>query len=116
MYVEELVEKYNFNDSCVNEIRLVDCNCVLNIDLCMWKQAEYESEVDEMKEVELCFKNITEYQWDSPKELCDIDYDTIIEIKTQNSHVKIIMLDEEIEVDSVVSILSFNCAEVILDC
>ena len=42
MLVTELIKKINFNDSCVNELVYTNGTVILNIDLCMWKQNEYQ--------------------------------------------------------------------------
>ena len=51
MLVTELIKKINFNDSCVNELVYANGTVILNIDLCMWKQNEYQDGDPELKEV-----------------------------------------------------------------
>lgn len=109
MLVTELVEKINFNDSCVNELVYVNRTVIMNIDLCMWKQKEYQDGEPELKEVTLKFLNSTNYNWDSEKREEDIDYDSIIDIACDESTVKIVLEDED------VSILTFECREVQMD-
>ena len=106
MLVTELVKKINFNDSCVNELVYTNETVMLNIDLCMWKQKEYQDGETELKEVILKFFNVTNYNWDSEKKETDIDYDSIINIACEEKNVKIVLEDEDI------SILTFECSEV----
>lgn len=106
MLVTDLVKKINFNDSCVNELVYTNETVMLNIDLCMWKQKEYQDGETELKEVILKFFNVTNYNWDSEKKETDIDYDSIINITCEGKNVKIVLEDEDI------SILTFECSEV----
>lgn len=109
MLVTELVKKINFNDSCVNELIYVNGTVILDIDLCMWKQKEYQYNDPELKEVILKFLNSTKYNWDSEKIEKDIDYDSIVDITYEEGIVKIVLEDED------VSILTFECSEVQID-
>lgn len=109
MLVTELVKKINFNDSCVNELICANGTVILDIDLCMWKQREYQDGDPELKEVILKFLNSTRYNWDSEKTEKDIDYDSIVDITYKESIVKIVLEDED------VSILTFECSEVQID-
>jgi len=109
MLVTELVEKINFNDSCVNELVYANGMVILNIDLCMWKQKEYQDGEPELKEVTMKFLNSTNYNWNSEKTEKDIDYDSIIDITCEENSVKIVLDDED------VSILTFECREVQID-
>ena len=109
MLVTELVKKINFNDSCVNELVYVNGTVILNIDLCMWKQKEYQERDPELKKVILKFLNSTNYNWESKKREEDIDYDSIIDIICEERNVKIVLEDED------VSILTFECSEVQID-
>ena len=79
---------------------------ILNIDLCMWKQNEYQDGDPELKEVILKFLNSTNYNWDSEKGEDEIDYDSIVDVTCEESIVKIVLEDEG------VSILTFECSEV----
>ncbi len=109
MLVTELVKKINFNDSCVNELLYANRTVILDIDLCMWKQKEYQDGNPELKEVILKFLNSTKYNWDSEKIEKDIDYDSIVDIICEENTVKIVLEDED------VSILTFECSEVQID-
>ncbi len=109
MLVTELIKKINFNDSCVNELVYINGAVILNIDLCMWKQKEYQDGAPELKKVIFKFLNVTNYNWDSEKKEEDIDYDSIIDITCEESIVKIVLEDEDI------SILTFKCSEVQID-
>lgn len=109
MLVENLINKINFNDSCVNKLFCENGSVILNIDLCMWKQKEYKEGEPELKEAVLKFVNIKNYNWNSEKTEKDIDYDSIIDITYDGSIVKIILEDEDI------SIVTFQCREVQFD-
>lgn len=109
MLVTELVEKINFNDSCVNELIYANGIVILNIDLCMWKQKEYQDGEPELKKVTIKFLNSVNYNWDSEKREKDIDYDSIIDITCEENTVKIVLGDED------VSMLTFECREVQID-
>ena len=106
MSVTELIKKVNFNDSCVNELVYENETVILNIDLCMWKQNEYQDGDPELKEVILKFLNSTNYNWDSEKREDEIDYDSIVDVTFEEGTVKIVLEDEGI------SILTFKCSEV----
>ena len=106
MLVTELIKKVNFNDSCVNELVYTNGTVILNIDLCMWKQNEYQDGDPELKEVILKFLNSTNYNWDSGKREDEIDYDSIVDVTFEEGTVKIVLEDEGI------SILTFKCSEV----
>ena len=109
MLVTELIKKINFNDSCVNELVYANGTVILNIDLCMWKQIEYQDGDPELKEVILKFLNSTNYNWDSEKREDEIDYDSIVDVTCEESTVKIVLEDE------CISILTFKCSEVQID-
>ena len=109
MLVTELIKKVNFNDSCVNELVYTNGTVILNNDLCMWKQNEYQDGAPEFKEVILKFLNSTNYNWDSGKREDEIDYDSIVDVTYEESTVKIVLEDEG------VSILTFECSEVQID-
>ena len=109
MSVTELIKKVNFNDSCVNELVYTNGTVILNIDLCMWKQNEYQDGDPELNEVILKFLNSTNYNWDSGKREDEIDYDSIVDVTYEESTVKIVLEDEG------VSILTFECSEVQID-
>lgn len=109
MLVTELVKNINFNDSCVNELVYKNGTVLLNIDLCMWKQKQYQDGETELKGIVLKFLNTTNYNWVSEKRESDIDYDSIIAITCEEDIVKVVLEDEE------VSILTFKCREVIID-
>ena len=110
MLVTELVNNINFNDSCVNKIVFSNRKVTMNIDLCMWKQKGYKEGDTELKEVDITFFDVTNYNWVSDKSEEEIDYDTIIEIKVKDNKIEIILVDEEVEV-SKVSVLSFECIQ-----
>lgn len=110
MLVTELVRKINFHDSCINKLIYTEKTVVLNIDLCMWMQKEYQDGEPELKEVTLKFLNVAKYNWDSEKNEEDIDYDSIIDFTYEKSIVKIVLYD-----DKNVSILTFECSEVQMD-
>ena len=109
MLETELVKKIDFNDSCVNKLVYANGTVILSIDLCMWKQREYQDGASELKEVTLRFLNSANYNWDSEKREEDIDYDTIIDITCKEGTVKIVLEDED------VSVLTFECNEVQVD-
>lgn len=109
MLVTELVKKINFHDSCVNELVYANGIVILNIDLCMWKQKEYQDGKPELKKVTMKFLNSINYNWDSEKREKDIDYDSIINITCEENTVKIVLSDED------VSMLTFECREVEID-
>lgn len=109
MLVTELVKKINFNDSCVNELVYLNGTVILNIDLCMWKQTEFQDGEPELKKIVLKFMNSTNYYWDSEKGEEDIGYDSIISITCDRNTVKIVLEDEDI------SILTFNCSDVLIE-
>ena len=106
MLVKELLEKVNFNDSCVNELEYINGTVILNIDLCMWKQKDYKDGEPELKEVTLTFLDSKDYKWESDKDEEDIEYDSIIDITFEDKMIKIVLEDEDI------SILTFKCYEV----
>ena len=106
MLVTELIKKINFKDSCVNELVYTNGTVILNIDLCMWKQIEYQDGHPELKIVILKFLNSRNYNWDSEKREDEIDYDSIVDVTCEESIVKIVLEDEGI------SILTFKCSEV----
>lgn len=109
MLVTELLNKINFNDSCVNKIVFSNRTVIINIDLCMWKQKGYKEGDSELKEVDIIFFDVTNYNWDSDKSEEEIDDDTIIEIKVKDNKIEIILEDEEVSKVSKVSVLSFKC-------
>ena len=109
MLVTELIKKINFNDSCVNKLVYANGTVILSIDLCMWKQREYQDGASELKEVTLRFLNSANYNWDSEKREDEIDYDSIVDVTCEESIVKIVLEDEG------VSILTFECSEVQID-
>ena len=106
MLVTELVKKIDFNDSCVNELVYANETLILNIDLCMWKQIEYQDGDPELKKVILKFLNSRNCNWDSEKREDEIDYDSIVDVTFEEGTVKIVLEDEGI------SILTFKCSEV----
>ena len=69
----------------------------------------------ELKEVNIIFSNVTNYNWNSNKRKEDIFYDTIIEIKTEDNKRTIILEDEELLKVSEVTVLSFECTEIQLN-
>lgn len=107
MLVTELINVINFNDSCVNKLEYSNECVLLDIDLCMWKQNDYEDGEPELKKVVFKFLNVKNYSWDSEKLEKDIDYDSIVSITYDEHIVKIVLEDDD------VSILSFECNEVI---
>ena len=106
MLVTELIKKVNLNDSCVNELFYANGTVILNIDLCMWKQIEYQDGDPELKKVILKFLNSRNYNWDSEKREDEIDYDSIVDVTFEEGTVKIVLEDKGI------SILTFKCSEV----
>ncbi len=69
----------------------------------------------ELKEVNIIFSNVTNYNWNSNKRKEDIFYDTIIEIKTEDNKITVILDDEELLKVSEVTVLSFECTEIQLN-
>ncbi len=69
----------------------------------------------ELKEVNIIFSNVTNYNWNSNKRKEDIFYDTIIEIKTEDNKITVILEDEELLKVSEVTVLSFECTEIQLN-
>ena len=112
MLVTELVGRVNFHDSCLSKITLLDQVVALNIDLCMWKQNDYQEGDIELKEVNVVFKGIKNYSWDSEKSEEEVDYDTIINFNLEGNKIEVILLDEEVIGRSYVSVMSFECMEV----
>ncbi|MBO5284235.1 MAG: hypothetical protein J6B43_14135 [Lachnospiraceae bacterium] len=103
MQIEDIIQKIDFHDSNVIELLHENDRVKLKIDLCMWKQEEYQQGDDELKEVLLEFDSVVDYKWDSNKAETDIDYDTILEISYSNEVLKIVLADDE------VSIITFKC-------
>lgn len=106
MFVSELLNKYDFHDSNVIQLFHEENNLIMKLDLCMWKQKDYEEGEDELKEVSIEFKDVKRFVWDSEKDEEDIDYDTILEFSCKGKHIKIVLEDEDI------SIITFQCVSV----
>ncbi len=111
----ELVNNINFNDSYVNNIIFLNGTIIININLCMWKQKGYKENDPELKEVNIIFSDVTNYNWNSNKRKEDIFYDTIIEIKAEDNKITVILEDEELLKVSEVTVLSFECTEIQLN-
>ena len=65
MLVNELISKFDFHDSNVIALHHKENNLVIKLDLCMWKQKNYNEGDDELKEVFIEFTNVEKYVWDS---------------------------------------------------
>lgn len=115
MLPTELVNNINFNDSYVNNIIFLNGTIIININLCMWKQKGYKENDPELKEVNIIFSNVINYNWNSNKRKEDILYDTIIEIKAEDNKITVILEDEELLKVSEVTVLSFECTEIQLN-
>ena len=103
MQIEDIIRKVDFHDSNIIELFHENNRVKLKIDLCMWKQKEYQEGDDELKEILLEFDSVVDYTWDSNKSETEIDYDTILEISYSNGVVKIVLEDDG------VSIITFKC-------
>ena len=106
MTVLELVEKYDFHDSNISMIKLENTELTILADVCMWKQKDYQDDEDEICSKTLKFYKVCQFEWESDKEIIDIEYETIIKFEVNNEHVKIVMDDEG------VSILDFSSQSV----
>ena len=93
--ISELLNSYNFHDSLVDDIQFKDNKVVLKIDLCNWKQKNYKSSEAEMKNIELIFSNIEDYELDA--RIDTVDSDTILEFKYDGNSksVKLVLEDED---------------------
>ena len=109
MLITELVNSINFHDSCVNKITFSNKTIIMNIDLCMWQQKGYKEGSPELKETDIIFFNVTNYNWDSDKSEDETDYDTILQVKADDNKIEIILEYEEVVNVSKISILSFEC-------
>ena len=109
MLVTELINKINFNDSCVNKLVYEKETLILDIDLCMWKQKEYNNDEPELMQIVLKFFNCKNYKWDSDKSEDEIDYDSIVDIICKENSVKIVLEDDD------VSVITFESSEVIIE-
>lgn len=104
MLVNELISKFDFHDSNVIALHHKENNLVIKLDLCMWKQKNYNEGDDELKEVFIEFTNVEKYVWDSEKAEEDIDYETILDFSYDGKSVKIVFGDEDI------CIMDFECS------
>lgn len=94
MKINELINKYYFHDSLVTNLNFGNNEVKINIELCNWKQKGYLKNEPEMKYIELIFKDVTCYKFDSIEE--NIDYDTILEVSysgENNEKIKFVLED-----------------------
>ena len=93
--ISELLNSYNFHDSLVDDIQCKGNEVVLKIDLCNWKQKNYKSNEAEMKNIELIFSNIEDYELDAT--IDTVDSDTILEFgyDVNSNSVKLVLEDED---------------------
>lgn len=77
MYIKELLRKYNFHDSLIEDMSFKNDTLELTINLCNWKQKAYDKQDDEMINISLIFKDIRNFIFDVTEE--KFDYDTILE-------------------------------------
>lgn len=94
MKINELIDKYYFHDSLVTNISSGNSEVKINIELCNWKQKGYLKNEPEMKEIELIFKDVSCYKFDSSEG--NIDYDTILEVSysvENNEKIKFVLED-----------------------
>ena len=95
MKINDLINKYYFHDSLVTNISPSNNEVRINIELCNWKQKGYLKNEPEMREVELIFKDVSCYKFDSIEG--NIDYDTILEVSysgENNEKIKFVLEDE----------------------
>lgn len=108
MLVQKLLSKYNFHDSCVLKLMHEENNLVLKIDFCCWKQKNYKTTDNEMKEIVLKFEQVNNYIWDSDKSEKEIDCDEILRFDCRKNTVEIVLYN------NVVSVMTFDCNDVII--
>ena len=76
MTIKELLRKYQFHDSMLEDIQtLNDHSVVLTIDVCLWMQDSYQETDPETQTQRFIFDGVTLCEYDE----YDIDSDTIIE-------------------------------------
>jgi hypothetical protein len=76
--IETFIEEYDLHDSLIEKIQFNGEKLVLDIDLCNWRQKNYNSDEDEMKEIKVIFENVQSYHLDSTNDA--VDSDSILEI------------------------------------
>lgn len=91
--ISELLKNYNFHDSLVDDIQFRGNEIVLKIDLCNWKQKDFKSNEAEMKNIELIFSNIEDYELDATIDI--VDSDSILEFGyDENSKIVKLVLED----------------------
>ena len=91
MTINELLDKYHFHDSTIEEITYDISNGKLEfiIDFCYWLQNGYSDGDKENCLVKLCFSSVDDYEWKTGV----IDSFAILEIDIEDSTVKMNILD-----------------------
>ena len=91
MTINELLDKYHFHDSTIEEITYYISNGKLEfiIDFCYWLQNGYSDGDKENGLVKLCFSSVDDYEWKTGV----IDSFAILEIDIEDSTVKMNILD-----------------------
>ena len=79
MTIKELLGKYQFHDSMLENIQIFDNHSVvLVIDVCLWMQDSYQETDPETQIQRFVFDSVTLCEYDE----YDIDSDTILEART----------------------------------
>ena len=78
MTISELLEKYQFHDSTLENVRVLHGDSVeLVIDVCLWMQRDYRNEGAETQMQRFLFEGAAVFAYDE----CAIDSDSILEAR-----------------------------------
>ena len=98
------IEKIDFHDSNIVEIKRDGDEVRIKLDLCVWKQ-KIKITNAELKEIVIEFYSVKNYIWESDKLESEIDYDTILQFSYNSGNVEIVMTD------GCTSVVKFNCGD-----
>ena len=82
MRISEMLNIYDFHDSLVKKINYNNSEVTFKIELCNWRQKNYNADENEMKTMELVFKDVKDYKFNGT--INTIDDDTILVFECNN--------------------------------
>ncbi|CAH2213574.1 hypothetical protein [Tepidibacter aestuarii] len=116
--INDFFKKYYFHDSLVKNILYDGSKLVIDIELCYWKQSEYNAYDEEIRDIKLIFENVLNFNFESENNKIDNDIILKFSIVENEKNNGISLIEAVLEGGKDIKIIKFRTDSVTLcfDC
>lgn len=109
MRITDLLEKYNFHDSLLDDVIVEDSKVILSIDFCNWMQEDYIDSMAETEEVQLVFTQVSSITGNDYQ----ISSDSILDVETKTVAEGTVEVSWKVEsdLDNSLKIIKITCTD-----